>query len=189
MNKQPRTPTLNETPKSEAVEQLPPAPGDPRYEAIARIQQSISTLVRAVQHPGVADLVSTDARITIGGPHHQALTRIIVDGPITVTKMAKDLAADPSTLSRHIAALERRGLVKRVPDASDGRSSNLTATDYGNEIFALLLAEWVNTIGGVVADWSEQAIVGFSDAFADFVDRMGVIVDDSIAQSEQNKRL
>jgi DNA-binding MarR family transcriptional regulator len=49
-------------------------------------------------------------------------------GPLRQGALAELVHADPSTVSRHVAALVERGLVQRVADESDGRTSPMPAT-------------------------------------------------------------
>src|SRR5688500_11815278 len=46
-------------------------------------------------------------------------------GPLRQSALADLVHADPSTVSRHVAALVEQGLVRRVADESDGRASRL----------------------------------------------------------------
>ena len=53
-------------------------------------------------------------------------------GPLRQGALADLVHADPSTVSRHVAALVEQGLVRRVADESDGRASRLVVTDEGH---------------------------------------------------------
>ena len=48
-------------------------------------------------------------------------------GPLRQGALAELVHADPSTVSRHVAALVEQGLVRRVADESDGRASRLSS--------------------------------------------------------------
>src|SRR4051794_22258272 len=50
-------------------------------------------------------------------------------GPLRQGALAEHVRADPSTISRHVAVLVDEGLVRRVPDESDGRATRLVVTD------------------------------------------------------------
>src|SRR6476661_2578669 len=62
-------------------------------------------------------------------------------GPLRQGALAELVHADPSTVSRHVAALVERGLVQRVADESDGRASRLVVTDAGHAALQDLCAE------------------------------------------------
>ena len=51
--------------------------------------------------------------------------------PLRVTALAACTNLDTSTVSRHVAQLDRTGLVERTPDPDDGRAHRLQLTDDG----------------------------------------------------------
>ncbi|WP_299570362.1 MarR family transcriptional regulator [uncultured Williamsia sp.] len=55
----------------------------------------------------------------------------LADQPMRSGELAEHLLADPSTVSRHIAALVRLGYVRREADPRDGRATILVLTDSG----------------------------------------------------------
>ncbi len=55
------------------------------------------------------------------------------DGAMRVTELATRVNLDPSTVSRHVAQLEKLGLVERTPDPLDGRAQQVTLTEHGDE--------------------------------------------------------
>ncbi|MBN8808401.1 MAG: winged helix DNA-binding protein [Sphingomonas sp.] len=60
---------------------------------------------------------------------------------VSVTSACAAAAAAPSTALRHLAALEREGLVKRREDAEDRRRSHVALSDRGLS----LLETWAST--------------------------------------------
>jgi DNA-binding MarR family transcriptional regulator len=59
------------------------------------------------------------------------LGRIATSGPITPREVGDQLRMLPQSLTRPLATLERKGLVWRTPDPSDGRAALLEITDGG----------------------------------------------------------
>lgn len=59
------------------------------------------------------------------------LGRVLLDGPLTPREIGVQLAMAPQSLTRPLAALEHRGLVRRTQDPSDGRGALIVATDAG----------------------------------------------------------
>jgi DNA-binding MarR family transcriptional regulator len=81
------------------------------------------------------------------------LMQLVKCGPRRQGELAEVALLDPSTVSRYVGQLVRRGLVERRPDPGDGRAVQLVATDAGeaaaavminrrNEIFAMVLQGW-----------------------------------------------
>lgn len=59
------------------------------------------------------------------------LKNIAAEGPLRVTELASCSNLDTSTVSRHVAQLDRAGLVERTPDPADGRAHRLQLTETG----------------------------------------------------------
>jgi DNA-binding MarR family transcriptional regulator len=60
------------------------------------------------------------------------LKTISARGPLRVTELASCSNLDTSTVSRHVAGLDRSGLVERTPDPDDGRAQRIQLTDAGS---------------------------------------------------------
>jgi DNA-binding MarR family transcriptional regulator len=95
------------------------------------------------------------------------LTRL---GPLRQGALAEQVHADPSTVSRHVAALIERGLVQRVADATDGRASLLVVTDAGREALEQLRTEREAHLSRVTADWSAEDLRTLASLFGRLVD-------------------
>jgi DNA-binding MarR family transcriptional regulator len=82
-----------------------------------------------------------------------ALKCLATEGPMRASDLAEHTRADPSTVSRQVAALVREGLLERRADPEDGRASLLVLTkkaagvikshdELRNKHFAALLDDW-----------------------------------------------
>jgi DNA-binding MarR family transcriptional regulator len=91
-------------------------------------------------------------------------------GPVRQGALADVMHADPSTVSRHVAALVDRGLVRRVADESDGRASRLVITDAGHTALQDLCAERETRLDSVTADWEADELATFTRLFARLID-------------------
>jgi DNA-binding MarR family transcriptional regulator len=91
-------------------------------------------------------------------------------GPLRQGALAELVHADPSTVSRHVATLVDRGLVRRIADESDGRASRLIVTDDGHEALAALRLERENHFERVTADWSVDDLTTFTSLFGRLLD-------------------
>jgi DNA-binding MarR family transcriptional regulator len=61
------------------------------------------------------------------------LTRLLSEGPSTLTTLAKAEAMRPQSMSAIIAALQASGVVEGKPDPADGRQTILALTDAARE--------------------------------------------------------
>ena len=78
--------------------------------------------------------------------------------PIRASGLAEVVCADPSTISRQIAALVENGLVDRRPDPDDGRAVQLEATDKGRELYDRAREDRNTLFADVLADWQPDEV-------------------------------
>ena len=91
-------------------------------------------------------------------------------GPLRQGALAELVHADPSTVSRHVAALVERGLVRRVADETDGRASRLVVTDDGQTALEALRRERESHLERVTADWSAADLAALTTLFGRLLD-------------------
>jgi DNA-binding MarR family transcriptional regulator len=91
-------------------------------------------------------------------------------GPLRQGALAELVHADPSTVSRHVAALVEGGLVRRVADEADGRASRLVVTDAGLAVLDALRREREAALERVTADWSEADLTALTTLFGRLID-------------------
>ena len=63
-------------------------------------------------------------------------------GPLTINALAAEMAMDRTTLGRNILPLERDGLIRIAPTASDRRAKELHLTKTGERRFASACKGW-----------------------------------------------
>ena len=63
-------------------------------------------------------------------------------GPMTIHALAKDMVTDRTTLGRNIQPLERDGLIRTEPAASDRRAKQLCLTKAGEKRLDAALKAW-----------------------------------------------
>ena len=70
------------------------------------------------------------------------LTRLKRLGPLTINALAEDLVADRTTLGRNILPLERDGLIRIEPSATDRRAKELHLTKAGEKRLQAGVKRW-----------------------------------------------
>jgi DNA-binding MarR family transcriptional regulator len=93
-------------------------------------------------------------------------------GPLRQGALAELVHADPSTVSRHVAALVERGLVQRVADESDGWASRLLVTDGGHAALDAFRRDRENHFAQVTAGWEAADLVTLTTLLGRFIDDM-----------------
>jgi DNA-binding MarR family transcriptional regulator len=91
-------------------------------------------------------------------------------GPLRQSALAEVVHADPSTVSRHVAALVEDGLVRRVADEADGRASRLVVTDAGLAALETLRQERESLLEKVTAGWPAADVTALTTLFGRLVD-------------------
>ena len=74
---------------------------------------------------------------------YSILARLQRKGAMTINALAAELVMDRTTLGRNILPLERDGLIKIQPSATDGRAKELNLTKAGGERLHAARKGWV----------------------------------------------
>ncbi|SFF58826.1 MarR family winged helix-turn-helix transcriptional regulator [Blastococcus tunisiensis] len=101
-------------------------------------------------------------------------------GPLRQGALAELVHADPSTVSRHVAALVDQGLVRRVADETDGRASRLLVTDAGHAALESLRRERENHLDQVTAAWDAGDLATLTTLFGRLLDDITATLPSSI---------
>src|SRR5947209_4961450 len=75
-----------------------------------------------------------DKAMGLSAPRASALSVIVFRGPVTMSALAEAEQVRRPTITRLVDGLERRGLVRRVSDAEDGRVQLVEATAAGKRL-------------------------------------------------------
>jgi DNA-binding MarR family transcriptional regulator len=100
-------------------------------ELAARLRLAIARTARRLRQEAAPDL---------GPAQSSALATIENQGPLAPSELARQERIKRPTATRIIASLERAGLVERIPDPEDGRSSILSVTGEGRALMKRLRA-------------------------------------------------
>ncbi|MFE7561318.1 MarR family winged helix-turn-helix transcriptional regulator [Kitasatospora sp. NPDC057500] len=108
-------------------------------------------------------------------PHENALersayillSRIRVQGPMSIGELSDAFGLDASTLNRQTAAMGRAGLVERIPDPEGGLARKFRITEEGDRRLDEDRAARAHALGLVMEDWPTEDI----EAFAAFLRR------------------
>ena len=93
-------------------------------------------------------------------------------GPLRQGALADLVHADPSTVSRHVAALVEQGLVRRVADESDGRASRLHVTEAGHAALDAFRRDRENHFAQVTTRWDTADLAVLTTLLGRFLDDM-----------------
>jgi DNA-binding MarR family transcriptional regulator len=90
------------------------------------------------------------------------LHTVALEGSMRASALAANVQADPSTVSRQVAALVRRGLLERQADQADGRVCVLVVTETGRKVIADHEQGRQAFFDQLLSDWSAEELREFA---------------------------
>lgn len=87
---------------------------------------------------------------------YRCVFMLLQHGPMRTGTLAETMLADPSTVSRHVGQLVRRGHLERTPDPDDRRASLIAVTDSGRAAAARMRRDRNLRLAKVVGGWSDD---------------------------------
>ena len=104
------------------------------------------------------------------------LSRIRIQGPMSIGELSDAFGLDTSTLNRQTAAAMRAGLVERIPDPEGGLARKFRITEEGARILDAERESTVRSLDRVMADWTDEDIAAFAGYLRRFntdIERLG----------------
>jgi DNA-binding MarR family transcriptional regulator len=141
------------------------APAASRDRSTEMLSEQLPRLLRLIA--AAKTHLSSDARDRAALVLLYPLVRL---GPLRQGALAEQVRADPSTVSRHVAALVDEGLVRRVPDESDGRATRLVVTEAGHAALGQLGQDRAAVLQRVTAAWDDGDLATFTGLLGRFLD-------------------
>ncbi|MEU9431561.1 MarR family transcriptional regulator [Streptomyces sp. NPDC048252] len=90
------------------------------------------------------------------------LSRIRVQGPMSIGELSEAFGLDASTLNRQTAAAMRAGLIERIPDPEGGMARKFRLTDEGTRLLDSEREGIVDILDQVMTDWPDEDIAAFA---------------------------
>lgn len=90
------------------------------------------------------------------------LSRLRVEGPMSIGQLRDAFGLDTSTLNRQTAAMLRAGVVERIPDPEGGIARKFAITAEGERRLARDRAENVDGLDQLLADWTPEEVAGLA---------------------------
>ncbi|GAA3667241.1 MarR family transcriptional regulator [Nonomuraea antimicrobica] len=126
---------------------------DDLQATVAAFRRLVTTLNRGKTHERLTEA----AGVRLHRPDVEVLVTLLDAGePRRIGSIAETLQVESPHVTRHVAALEQRGLVERVRDPDDGRAWRIALTEEGAEV--------AGRCRRVTGAWIEGALEGWSDA-------------------------
>ena len=121
---------------------MPDAKPDAKtIRALQGVARSLSRLGREQARAAGADLTPQQA---------ESLQLLAERGVISTSALALMLGIDPSTASRNLAGLERRGYIVRRRGTEDGRQTDVRLTARGKRTAEAVSNEWSHVVASIL---------------------------------------
>lgn len=144
-------------------------------DVLAVIESTMTTVARRSNLPRSHQRLMARAGVSIDRASYAMLVAIADHAPVRLTDLAASMAVDGSTACRQINALETRGLIAKVDDPDDRRSSLLALSGAGRKLlsrvrtarraaWAELLADWPAADLGELCRLLDQLATDLDDA-------------------------
>lgn len=134
---------------------------------IAGLERELMLLGRHSALKGAAsEAMASDVRIQQSA--YILLSRIELEGPLSIGQLADAFGLDTSTVNRQTAAMLRAGLAERIPDPDGGLARKLRITPEGERRMRAYRAWVVEGLDGLLDDWAPQDVAAFRRSLVRF---------------------
>lgn len=90
------------------------------------------------------------------------LTRIRMQGPMSIRQLSEAFGLDPSTLNRQTAAMLHDGLVERIPDPEGGIARKFRITAEGQRLQEHERRQVLSSLEEIMAGWTAEEVAEFA---------------------------
>ncbi|WP_424528776.1 MarR family winged helix-turn-helix transcriptional regulator [Sphaerisporangium viridialbum] len=87
-------------------------------------------------------------------------------GEVRMGELAEMFEVDQSVISRHVADLQERGWIERIPNPRDGRSWYVRLTPDGRQVTEELLDHVRHLLADTLGDWTDEEIAELAGLLA-----------------------
>jgi DNA-binding MarR family transcriptional regulator len=108
------------------------------------------------------------------------LHQVAANAPVRLTELARCMALDPSTVSRHVRQLETSGYLARTGDPDDRRAARLRLTDQGQAVMDEAMRARIAILDQAVAGWSDADL----DTLTTLMTRLAAALDRQADETE-----
>ncbi|MBT9382423.1 MarR family transcriptional regulator [Pseudooceanicola sp. CBS1P-1] len=134
-----------------------PCPAD----AVTRMEPEIAFMVRGLEG------IYRRRKYPMERAHYLVLMNLL-EGPLASGALAARLSLDQSTITRQIAAMEKRGLVEKRANPKDGRGVVIAATPEGEARYTEMRALRLERLSEMLSDWPEADRARFAELITRF---------------------
>lgn len=143
-----------------------------------RLDRAMSILARRGTGHRLHQMLRRAAGSDIDHAGYLVLRRIQLEGPTRITDLADSMGVEPSTVSRHVQALEDEGWLAKEAQTEDRRVILADITPQGLAVVERVETERHRIFERALADWSEADV----DQFVELFERFATDLSDALTE-------
>lgn len=141
------------------------------------VESALSTILRWSTRADNRRMLHDSTGAALSSTDSWLLEKVVVAGPLRMSKLAGWMAVDKSTITTEIRRLEKAGLVTRRSDPTDRRAVLVTATDEGRTAIATHRQLAQDVYETLVGKWTVEDRTEFGRLLGRFVDELSWVTD------------
>ncbi|TFC53689.1 MULTISPECIES: MarR family winged helix-turn-helix transcriptional regulator [unclassified Cryobacterium] len=141
------------------------------------LESALSTILRWSTRADNKRMLHDSSGAALSSTDSWLLERVVVAGPLRMSKLAGWMAVDKSTMTTEIRRLEKSGLVSRRSDPTDRRGVLITATEEGRTAIVRHRQLAQDVYGTLVGKWTEEDRTELARLLGRFVDELSWVTD------------
>lgn len=141
------------------------------------MESALSTILRWSTRAENRRMLHDSRGAALSSTDSWLLERVVVAGPLRMSKLAGWMAVDKSTMTTEIRRLEKAGLVSRQSDPSDRRAVLVSATEEGRIAIVKHRQLAQDVYATLVGKWPEGERTEFARLLGRFVDELSWVTD------------
>ncbi len=127
----------------------------PVDSTVEAIDDALTRLVRQGMVPRTQAAIAARSGVQVERSAYVLLRRLAERAPVRMSDLAADLGLDVSTVSRQVARLAERRLVRRSADPGDARAGQLELTARGRDLLQRVRRGRHAWLADAIEEWSE----------------------------------
>jgi DNA-binding MarR family transcriptional regulator len=139
-----------------------------REKLLAGVEERLLALILRANRARIYDDLLRGADVRMDKALYPVLSATAAFGPARVSEIATVLGLNPTTTSRHLASLQRMGLISRSSSDEDGRAAVVELTEPGREAIGGLRKARGRLFAKLLADFDSTEL----EQFGDYLDRL-----------------
>lgn len=135
-----------------------------KAEALRVIEQEVGVMVHRVRRNSVENAHEVHPELLPGS--YPVLIYVVDEVAARASDIVHHFGIDKGAVSRHLAHLERLGLVERTSDPDDGRAQNVVASSIARRAVAAMRKRRRSTFADRLAGWDDDELQALAEQLA-----------------------